>query len=74
MNGMDISVFEGDITSLEVDALANAANSSLWMGSGVAGAIKQAGGRRSSARRSRKRRSSPATRSRPRAGGCGRAG
>jgi O-acetyl-ADP-ribose deacetylase len=44
MDGMDISVFEGDITSLEVDALANAANTSLWMGSGVAGAIKQAGG------------------------------
>jgi O-acetyl-ADP-ribose deacetylase len=41
---MDISVFEGDITTLEVDALANAANSELWMGSGVAGAIKRAGG------------------------------
>jgi O-acetyl-ADP-ribose deacetylase (regulator of RNase III) len=44
MDAMDISVFEGDITTLEVDALANAANSSLWMGSGVAGAIKRAGG------------------------------
>jgi len=41
---MDISVFEGDITTLELDALANAANSSLWMGAGVAGAIKRAGG------------------------------
>jgi O-acetyl-ADP-ribose deacetylase len=41
---MDISVFEGDITTLEVDAVANAANSALWMGSGVAGAIKRAGG------------------------------
>lgn len=41
---MDISVFEGDITTLDVDALANAANSDLWMGSGVAGAIKRAGG------------------------------
>jgi O-acetyl-ADP-ribose deacetylase len=41
---MDMSVVEGDITTLEVDAVANAANSSLWMGSGVAGAIKQAGG------------------------------
>jgi O-acetyl-ADP-ribose deacetylase (regulator of RNase III) len=41
---MDISVFEGDITTLAVDALGNAANSSLWMGSGVAGAIKRAGG------------------------------
>lgn len=41
---MDISVFEGDITTLEVDAIANAANDRLWMGAGVAGAIKQAGG------------------------------
>ena len=41
---MDISVFEGDITTLELDAIANAANSALWMGSGVAGAIKRAGG------------------------------
>ena len=41
---MDISVFEGDITTLDVDAIANAANSDLWMGSGVAGAIKRAGG------------------------------
>lgn len=41
---MDVSVFEGDITTLEVDALANAANSSLVMGSGVAGAILRAGG------------------------------
>ena len=41
---MDVSVVEGDITTLEVDALANAANSSLVMGSGVAGAILRAGG------------------------------
>ena len=34
----------GDITELEVDAIANAANSDLWMGSGVAGAIKRRGG------------------------------
>jgi O-acetyl-ADP-ribose deacetylase len=37
-------VVEGDITTLEVDAIANAANNHLWMGSGVAGAIKRAGG------------------------------
>jgi O-acetyl-ADP-ribose deacetylase len=37
-------VVEGDITSLEVDAIANAANNHLWMGSGVAGAIKRNGG------------------------------
>jgi O-acetyl-ADP-ribose deacetylase len=39
-----LSVVEGDITALEVDAIVNAANSQLWMGSGVAGAIKRAGG------------------------------
>ena len=40
----ELEVFEGDITTLEVDAIANAANNHLWMGSGVAGAIKRAGG------------------------------
>jgi O-acetyl-ADP-ribose deacetylase len=39
-----LEVVEGDITSLEVDAIANAANDRLWMGAGVAGAIKRAGG------------------------------
>jgi O-acetyl-ADP-ribose deacetylase (regulator of RNase III) len=37
-------VAEGDITRLDVDAVVNAANDHLWMGSGVAGAIKRAGG------------------------------
>jgi O-acetyl-ADP-ribose deacetylase (regulator of RNase III) len=37
-------VVEGDITALAVDAIANAANDQLWMGAGVAGAIKRAGG------------------------------
>jgi O-acetyl-ADP-ribose deacetylase len=41
---LELSVVEGDITALEVDAIANAANDALWMGSGVAGAIKRAGG------------------------------
>ena len=39
-----LSVVDGDITQLEVDAIANAANDRLWMGAGVAGAIKRAGG------------------------------
>jgi O-acetyl-ADP-ribose deacetylase len=39
-----LSVIDGDITALAVDAIANAANNALWMGAGVAGAIKRAGG------------------------------
>lgn len=41
---MELSVVAGDITQLEVEAIANAANDQLWMGMGVAGAIKRAGG------------------------------
>jgi O-acetyl-ADP-ribose deacetylase (regulator of RNase III) len=41
---MEIEVVEADITALPVDAIANAANDRLWMGAGVAGAIKRAGG------------------------------
>ncbi|HEY6585455.1 MAG TPA: macro domain-containing protein [Gaiellaceae bacterium] len=41
---MELEVVDGDIAALEVDAIANAANDRLWMGSGVAGAIKRAGG------------------------------
>ena len=39
-----IEVYRGDITQLELDALVNAANNRLWMGDGVAGALKRAGG------------------------------
>ena len=41
---MKLEVVEGNIAELEVDAIANAANNHLWMGAGVAGAIKSAGG------------------------------
>src|SRR5712691_7786169 len=39
-----LEVVEGDIAAMAVDAVANAANNHLWMGAGVAGAIKRAGG------------------------------
>jgi O-acetyl-ADP-ribose deacetylase len=42
--GLALEVVDGDITALEVDAIGNAANNALWMGAGVAGAIKRVGG------------------------------
>jgi O-acetyl-ADP-ribose deacetylase len=44
LGDLELSVVDGDITTLEVDVIANAANDRLWMGAGVAGAIKRAGG------------------------------
>ena len=41
---LELVVVEGDIAALEVDAVANAANNHLWMGAGVAGALKRVGG------------------------------
>lgn len=41
---MLLEVREGDIAAVTGDAIANAANDELWMGAGVAGALKRAGG------------------------------
>jgi O-acetyl-ADP-ribose deacetylase (regulator of RNase III) len=45
ISGVKIKVIQGDITELEADAIVNAANNHLWMGAGVAGAIKRKGGK-----------------------------
>src|SRR5450432_1057242 len=39
-----IQLWNGDICDLEVDAIVNPASPSLWMATGVGGAIKRAGG------------------------------
>jgi O-acetyl-ADP-ribose deacetylase len=39
-----VELWNGDICDLEVDAIVNAANVSLWMSTGVGGAMKRAGG------------------------------
>ena len=39
-----LEVLQGDVTRMEVDAIANAANTALQHGGGVAGAISRAGG------------------------------
>jgi O-acetyl-ADP-ribose deacetylase len=44
IGGTTLSIVRGDITEAEVDAVVNAANSELWMGTGVAGAMKRKGG------------------------------
>lgn len=41
---MEIEVLQADVTRLEVDAIANAANTQLMHGGGVAGAISRVGG------------------------------
>lgn len=39
--GVRIKIATGDIAKLKVDAIVNPANSSMFMGGGVAGAIKR---------------------------------
>ncbi len=42
----EIEIVKGDISLIEADGIVNAANNYLWMGAGVAGALKRRGGQR----------------------------
>ncbi len=44
VEGTTLEVIQSDIAECAVDAIVNAANNHLWMGAGVAGAIKRKGG------------------------------
>ena len=44
VDSITVRLIEGDICERAVDAVVNAANNELWMGAGVAGAIKRRGG------------------------------
>jgi O-acetyl-ADP-ribose deacetylase (regulator of RNase III) len=44
LNGTALELVEADITELDVEAIVNAANEQLELGSGVAGAIREKGG------------------------------
>ena len=41
---LTLEITQGDIAAQDTDAVVNAANNELWMGSGVAGALKARGG------------------------------
>jgi len=41
---LSLEIADGDLTAENTDAVVNAANNAFWMGSGVAGALKAAGG------------------------------
>lgn len=43
-NTLSIEIIQGDISEIKADALVNAANNHLYMGAGVAGALKRKGG------------------------------
>lgn len=40
----EVLICKGDLTVQQTDAIVNAANTDLWMGGGVAGAIRRSGG------------------------------
>jgi len=44
INKTILRLIQGDITQCTTDAIVNAANNRLWMGAGVAGAIRRRGG------------------------------
>ena len=44
LEGTQLDLISGDITDLDVDAVVNAANEELQLGTGVAGAIREKGG------------------------------
>lgn len=44
INKLTIEILQGDISEIKADALVNAANNYLYMGAGVAGALKRKGG------------------------------
>jgi O-acetyl-ADP-ribose deacetylase (regulator of RNase III) len=41
---LTLEIADGDLASERTDAVVNAANNAFWMGSGVAGALKDRGG------------------------------